>query len=61
MTGDISADTLIVIRKSEIKPGATEFGIIVIVVPNGRKMAERIAAAGYPPARLYIFRIAPHI
>jgi catechol 2,3-dioxygenase-like lactoylglutathione lyase family enzyme len=52
MTGDIRADTLIVIRKGEIKPGATEFGSITIVVPNARKMAERVAAAGYPPARI---------
>ena len=52
MTGDIRADTLIVIRKGEIKPGATEFGAIVIVVPDGRKMAERVAAAGYAPARI---------
>lgn len=52
MTGDVRADTLIVIRKGEIKPGATEFGNITIVVPNGRKMAERVAAAGYPPARI---------
>jgi catechol 2,3-dioxygenase-like lactoylglutathione lyase family enzyme len=52
MTGDIRADTLIVIRKGEIKPGATEFGNIVIVVPDGRKMAERVAAAGFPPARI---------
>jgi catechol 2,3-dioxygenase-like lactoylglutathione lyase family enzyme len=52
MTGDIRADTLIVIRKGEIKPGATEFGSITIVVPSGRKMAERAAAAGYAPARI---------
>ena len=52
LTGDIRADTLIVIRKGEIVPGATEFGNIVIVVPDGRKMAERIAAAGYPPAKI---------
>src|SRR5215813_13894172 len=52
MTGDVRADTLIVIRKGEIKPGATEFGSITIVVPNARKMAERVAAAGYPPARI---------
>jgi len=52
MTGDIRADTLIIIRKGEVKPGATEFGNIVIVVPNGRKMAERVAAAGYPPERV---------
>jgi catechol 2,3-dioxygenase-like lactoylglutathione lyase family enzyme len=52
MTGDIRADNLIVIRKGEVKPGATEFGSISIVVPNGRKMAERVAAAGYPPAKI---------
>lgn len=51
MTGDIRADNLIVIRKGEVKPGATEFGSISIVVPNGRAMAERAVAAGYPMAR----------
>jgi lactoylglutathione lyase len=51
MTGDIRADALIVIRKGEVKPGATEFGSITIVVPNGRKMAERVVAAGYTTAR----------
>jgi lactoylglutathione lyase len=52
MTGDVRADALIVIRRGEIRPGATEFGSITIVVPNGRKMAERVAAAGFPPARI---------
>ncbi|GAB1263266.1 VOC family protein [Aurantivibrio infirmus] len=52
MTGNIREDTLIVIRKGEVKPGATEFGNIVIVVSDGRKMAERVAAAGYPPAKI---------
>jgi len=51
MTGDIRADTLIVIRKGEVKPGATDFGTLVIVVPSGRKMAERAVAAGYTTAR----------
>jgi catechol 2,3-dioxygenase-like lactoylglutathione lyase family enzyme len=51
MTGDIRADNLIVIRKGEVKPGATEFGSISIVVPDGRKMAERAVAAGYQTAR----------
>jgi catechol 2,3-dioxygenase-like lactoylglutathione lyase family enzyme len=51
MTGDIRADTLIVIRKGDVKPGASEFGSITIVVPNGRKMAERVVAAGYKTAR----------
>jgi catechol 2,3-dioxygenase-like lactoylglutathione lyase family enzyme len=52
MTGDVRTDALIVIRKGEIKTGAVEFGSITIVVPNGRKMAERVAAAGYPPVRI---------
>jgi len=52
MTGDIRADSLIVIRKGEVKPGAADFGSITIVVPNGRKMAERVAAAGYPTGRI---------
>ncbi len=51
MTGDIRADNLIVIRKGEVKPGATEFGSISIVVPNGRAMAERAVAAGYKSVR----------
>jgi lactoylglutathione lyase len=51
MTGNIREDNLIVIRKGEVKPGATEFGSISIVVPNGRKMAERVVAAGGTLAR----------
>jgi catechol 2,3-dioxygenase-like lactoylglutathione lyase family enzyme len=52
LTGNTREDNLIVIRKGEIKPGMTEFGSISIVVPNGRKMAERAAAAGFPPAKI---------
>ena len=51
MTGNLREDSLIVIRKGEVKPGANEFGSITIVVPNGRKMAERVVAAGYTTAR----------
>jgi catechol 2,3-dioxygenase-like lactoylglutathione lyase family enzyme len=51
MTGNVREDNLIVIRKGEVKPGATEFGSISIVVPNGRKLAERVVAAGYTMAR----------
>lgn len=51
LTGNIREDTLIVIRKGEVKPGATEFGTITVVVPSGRKMAERVVAAGYQTAR----------
>ena len=51
LTGNIREDNLIVIRKGEVKPGATEFGSITIVVPNGRAMAERVVAAGYTTSR----------
>jgi len=52
MTGNVREDTLIVIREGEVNPGAAEFGNIVIVVPNARAMAERVAAAGYPPEKI---------
>ena len=52
MTGDTKADTLVVMRQGEVVPGAAKFGRIVIVVPDGRKLAERVAAAGFPPARI---------
>ncbi len=51
LTGNVREDTLIVIRKGEVKPGATEFGSITLVVPDGRKLAERVVAAGYQNAR----------
>jgi catechol 2,3-dioxygenase-like lactoylglutathione lyase family enzyme len=51
LTGKVREDTLIVIRKGQVKPGANEFGTITLVVPNGRKMAERVVAAGYQTAR----------
>lgn len=51
LTGNVREDTLIVIRKGEVKPGATEFGSITLVVPDGRKMAERVVAAGHQTAR----------
>jgi catechol 2,3-dioxygenase-like lactoylglutathione lyase family enzyme len=51
LTGKVREDTLIVIRKGEVKPGANEFGTITLVVPNGRKMAERVVAAGFQTAR----------
>jgi lactoylglutathione lyase len=52
LSGDTKADTLIVLSQGEVVPGSSNFGRIVIVVPNGRKMAERVAAAGYPPAKI---------
>jgi catechol 2,3-dioxygenase-like lactoylglutathione lyase family enzyme len=52
MTGDRQADALIVLSQGEVDPGARKFGRIVLVVPNGRKLAERVAAAGFPPAKI---------
>jgi lactoylglutathione lyase len=52
MTGDTRADALIVLSQGEVAPDAKKFGRIVLTVPNGRKLAERVAAAGYPPARI---------
>jgi catechol 2,3-dioxygenase-like lactoylglutathione lyase family enzyme len=51
LTGNIREDTLIVIRKGEVKQGASEFGSVTLVVPDGRKMAERVVAAGHQNAR----------
>ena len=51
VTGKVREDTLIVIRQGEVKPGASEFGNVVLVVPNGRKAAERVVAAGYRTTR----------
>lgn len=51
LTGNVREDTLVVIRKGEVKSGASEFGSITLVVPNGRKTAERVIAAGYKNAR----------
>lgn len=51
LTGNVREDTLIVIRKGEVKPGANEFGNVTLVVSNGRKLAERAVAAGYTTAR----------
>lgn len=52
MTGDRQADALVVLSQGEVDPNAKKFGRIVLTVPNGRKLAERVAAAGYPPAKI---------
>ncbi len=46
LTGSLTADTLIVLTAHAPTAGSTGFGRIVLVVPQGRKMAERIVAAG---------------
>ena len=46
LTGSLMADTLLVLTAHDPVAGSTSFGRIVLVVPSGRKMAERIAAAG---------------
>lgn len=52
LTGDRMTDTLVILTKHKPGPGATTFGRVVLVVPSGRKMAERAAAAGYPPDKI---------
>lgn len=52
LSGDVRTDAVLVIRKGEVKAGAQEFGSITLVVPSGRKMAERVAAAGFPPDKI---------
>ncbi len=47
LTGQVREDNLVVIRQGTVQPGATTFGRVNLVVPSGRKMAERVAAAGY--------------
>jgi catechol 2,3-dioxygenase-like lactoylglutathione lyase family enzyme len=51
LTGQVREDTLVVLRKGEVKPDSKTFGRIVLVVPNGRKMAERVRASGVPQDR----------
>lgn len=51
LTGQVREDTLVVIRQGEVKPDAKSFGRIVLVVPSGRKMAERVRASGVPQDR----------
>lgn len=52
LTGNVRGDTLIVLRQGQVAPGATAFGRVIVVAPSGRGLAERAAAAGYPPARV---------
>lgn len=52
LTGDLRADTLIVVRKGEPQPGATSFGRIVLVVPDGAALAKRAVAAGRPAPKV---------
>lgn len=46
MTGDLNSDGLLVLGQGAVTPGAQSFGRIVMVVPNGRAMAERVKAGG---------------
>jgi catechol 2,3-dioxygenase-like lactoylglutathione lyase family enzyme len=52
LTGDIRADSLVVLTAAKPAPGATSFGRVVLVAPSGRALAERAAAAGFPPAKI---------
>lgn len=52
LTGSLTTDTLIVLTAQPPAAGANTFGRIVLVVPSGRRMAERIAAAGGKAPRI---------
>lgn len=52
LTGDIEADSLVVLTRLKPEPGATSFGRVILVAPDARKLAERAAAAGYPPVKI---------
>lgn len=52
LTGDIRADTLVVLTKGKPVAGATSFGRVILVAPNARALAERAAAAGFPPPKI---------
>lgn len=52
LTGNVRADTLIVLRQGAPPAGATGFGRVILTAPNARRLAERAAAAGYPPPRI---------
>ena len=52
LTGNVRADTLIVLRQGKPAAGATTFGRVVLVAPSGRRLAERAAAAGYAPPKI---------
>jgi lactoylglutathione lyase len=45
-TGDSQADALLVISQGVAQPGATTFGRLILTVPNGRALAERVKANG---------------
>jgi lactoylglutathione lyase len=45
-TGDSQADALLVISQGVVQPGATAFGRLILTVPNGRALAQRVAANG---------------
>ena len=41
----------LVLRKGAVEPGAKTFGRVLLVVSNGKALAERVVAAGYPMDR----------
>lgn len=50
-TGQVREDNLVVLRKGAVEPGAKTFGRVLLVVPNGKALAQRVVAAGYPMDR----------
>lgn len=52
LSGDLRADTLIVLREGRAEPGATSFGRLVLAVPDGGALAKRVETAGYGAPRV---------
>lgn len=46
LTGSLTSDTLVVLTAHAPDAGSNSFGRIVLVVPDGRRMAERVVAGG---------------
>src|SRR5690606_20522556 len=46
LTGSLTNDTLVVLTAHAPTAGSNSFGRVVLVVPNGRAMAERVVAGG---------------
>lgn len=51
-SGNVGPDALLVLTKKAPDAGSTSFGRVILVVPNGRKLAERVVAAGGSAAKI---------
>lgn len=52
LSGKIDGESLVVLTRGAPQPGAATFGRIILMAPDGRALAERVAAAGYAPEKI---------